>query len=600
MLATAIHFNFFKGSPWEKSDYIGQSWFPEGDSIEITMAVRSQDRLVVEGHYNLVSADSAMLALYIASTNASTNSYGPVDPLQRMRISKGRGDFKLIHPHLAAGLPHVSMYGDGGSFAALYFGSKSESLEESKREMQQSAPLAESTRGFWYLVETNRNKVPMAPAQPPAIPPMSIAMAMLKSGIDRVMVDAETAVIEGRATTGEDFIFQIPDDGMYRDGGIGDRFQWKENTRFTNIIEVRGSSLHYRVLNQAGQDVVEAPEVPGGPSTGPVDFDLRRGSMAFQTGPFRFCDAETTEWGTNATVRIGTYHSNSVEAPVFVILQPDVERRSDNTNFPFVADPAVLGDWQAVDFVDKPADFDPGHLSGRWLWIRSVRFDKSGQGDAPMCGPGSYKIFQWTKGLVFWTEWVNNSLGNLASHYEIRDVEGKTYLFLEWKNDDYRVFGTKPKYYVLEKIQSGSQNKTASQSNNQASATLEQQLFPDTREEALKAQNPEVLRIQLRQAEAEAERLKKLSDAALVPKSELDAAQDKVEILKAELDGDEVRVAQVRLAAAQRDMRRVSELAKTGLVPGSEAAAAKMEVEVREAELKAAQAAAGRGTNSAW
>ena len=117
------HFNLFK------SDYIGQSWFPKGDSIEITSVGRSADRMIVKGHYTLVSHDNAELALYITT---STNIPVPEDRQQRMQISKGRGDFELIDSHLVPGLPHVSMYADGESFAALYFGTRAEALEESR------------------------------------------------------------------------------------------------------------------------------------------------------------------------------------------------------------------------------------------------------------------------------------------------------------------------------------------------------------------------------------------------------------------------------------------------------------------------------------
>ena len=112
-----------------KSDYIGQSDFPKGDSIEITSVKRSTNRMVVKGHYNLVSTDQAELALYITT---STDIRVPEDSQQRMEISKGRGDFELTHSHLIPGLPHVSMYADGEPIAALYFGTKAEALEESK------------------------------------------------------------------------------------------------------------------------------------------------------------------------------------------------------------------------------------------------------------------------------------------------------------------------------------------------------------------------------------------------------------------------------------------------------------------------------------
>ena len=114
-----------------KSDYIGQSWFPGGDSIEIISVERSTNRMVVKGHYNLVSHEKALLALYCTSTN-NINGHVPEDATQRMQITRGRGDFELSRSHLYPGLHHVSMYADGGSFAALYFGTQAEALEESK------------------------------------------------------------------------------------------------------------------------------------------------------------------------------------------------------------------------------------------------------------------------------------------------------------------------------------------------------------------------------------------------------------------------------------------------------------------------------------
>jgi serine/threonine protein kinase len=131
-LSVLIVCNIYQGT----SFYIGQSSFPKGDSIEITSVERTKDQMVVKGHYNLVSADSAQLALYITS---SSNRFGPTDPKQWMQISKGPGDFKLIHSHLVPGLPHVTMYAldaTGKPFAGVYFGNKDEALEESKLDLR--------------------------------------------------------------------------------------------------------------------------------------------------------------------------------------------------------------------------------------------------------------------------------------------------------------------------------------------------------------------------------------------------------------------------------------------------------------------------------
>jgi predicted Ser/Thr protein kinase len=120
-------------NPLVKSDYVGLAWFPKGDSIEITSVERNQDRMTVKGRYHLVSAESAQLALYLTSTN---DIAAPEDPNQSTNISKGRGEFELVHTHLHPGLPHVNMYGpDREPFAELYFGTGEEASQESNLDL---------------------------------------------------------------------------------------------------------------------------------------------------------------------------------------------------------------------------------------------------------------------------------------------------------------------------------------------------------------------------------------------------------------------------------------------------------------------------------
>jgi len=118
----------------EKPFYIGQAYFPHGDSIEITSVGRTTESMTVKGRYNLVSHEEATLALYITSTNRNV----PEDATQQIHISKGRGDFELVHSHLVPGWPHVNMYPvEGGKpFAEIYFGTQAEALEEGKLNLQ--------------------------------------------------------------------------------------------------------------------------------------------------------------------------------------------------------------------------------------------------------------------------------------------------------------------------------------------------------------------------------------------------------------------------------------------------------------------------------
>ena len=50
---------------------------------------------------------------------------------------------------------------------------------------------------------------------------------------------------------------------------------------------------------------------------------------------------------------------------------------------------------------------------------------------------------KWTKGLLLHT-------GNkTASRYELRTLQGRTYLIFEWKSGDYMFRQAKPSYYVM-------------------------------------------------------------------------------------------------------------------------------------------------------
>lgn len=133
--ALALYFGFFANRIlWAqgrsiKSDYIGQTWFPLGDSIQITSVDRTTNLMTVRGHYHLVSHKIASLALDV--TAASRNIHGGSG--ESRPIARGSGDFDLAYFPPVAGLPHVSMYGtDSHCFASVYFGTKAEAAAESK------------------------------------------------------------------------------------------------------------------------------------------------------------------------------------------------------------------------------------------------------------------------------------------------------------------------------------------------------------------------------------------------------------------------------------------------------------------------------------
>jgi bla regulator protein BlaR1 len=114
----------------------------------------------------------------------------------------------------------------------------------------------------------------------------------------------------------------------------------------------------------------------------------------------------------------------------------------DKIDYPFVNDKEVIGTWKTVDFVSEIEDFkDPEkqweHGEDR-PYLKELVFLPSGKTTE------DYRT--WTKGLVF------HSDDKTASKYTIKEIEGKTFMFFEWKRDSYTIGYMKPKYYVLKKV----------------------------------------------------------------------------------------------------------------------------------------------------
>lgn len=114
-------------------------------------------------------------------------------------------------------------------------------------------------------------------------------------------------------------------------------------------------------------------------------------------------------------------------------------RRVDKIDYPFVDDAKVIGKWESVDFVKTPADFKPDVQSWKDdLFLKDLTFSKDGK--------LNNKNLTWTNGIVI------DKLDKTASKYTIKEINGSSYMFFEWKNGDYINAGMDPYYYVLKKV----------------------------------------------------------------------------------------------------------------------------------------------------
>lgn len=121
--------------------------------------------------------------------------------------------------------------------------------------------------------------------------------------------------------------------------------------------------------------------------------------------------------------------------------------RKDNVEMSFVEDRSVLGKWISRDYCRQIETFEPTKVRRENLFFKSVEFKPDGEvtsvyGDKTICGR---EIQTWTKGYLL-RKW-----NSTACAYQIRMMEGREYLFVEWKSGDYIYGNLAPGYYVFER-----------------------------------------------------------------------------------------------------------------------------------------------------
>ena len=115
-------------------------------------------------------------------------------------------------------------------------------------------------------------------------------------------------------------------------------------------------------------------------------------------------------------------------------------------NFTFVSDEDVIGKWETIDFVETPDQFDSTNTSRReYVWPNTYSFNVDGMVTMSSVNANGVKEsmkYKWTKGYVLLGE-------DAVSSYEIKQSNGKTFMFMEWKTGDYTIRGQKPCYFVF-------------------------------------------------------------------------------------------------------------------------------------------------------
>lgn len=114
----------------------------------------------------------------------------------------------------------------------------------------------------------------------------------------------------------------------------------------------------------------------------------------------------------------------------------------DNIDLPFVSDKKLIGAWDSVAFVSETEDFSPENKYDD-LFLKSMKILPDG--DLIQTYMDSEWHDKWTKGYIL------NLHRTTAAKYQITEINGTEYLFMEWKMGNYIYGGMKPDYYVFKR-----------------------------------------------------------------------------------------------------------------------------------------------------
>lgn len=127
----------------------------------------------------------------------------------------------------------------------------------------------------------------------------------------------------------------------------------------------------------------------------------------------------------------------------------DEIRKKDYFNEYYVKDYKIMGFWKTIEYLPKDKKFNyrnvKNNLSVDFKLTQLVVNSETNEVFAHV--DNETKILKYTKNYI-----LNLAVEDTKCKYEYRRINGKEYLFVEWKDEDY-IFNNKIEgYYILEKI----------------------------------------------------------------------------------------------------------------------------------------------------
>lgn len=155
----------------------------------------------------------------------------------------------------------------------------------------------------------------------------------------------------------------------------------------------------------------------------------------------------------NVKVDVPVNTQNDGNAKI-IIKYDDKGQKHEHLDYTFTLDKNAIGEWKTVGYYQNTMDFNPTKLTDAKLWFLGMSIYSDGTlVTHQVQGNDRRKVdisgFNWTKGYIPNLMAVGSTL-DVVPAYTIATIDGKTYMFLEWKSMDYIRRGYIG-FYVFEK-----------------------------------------------------------------------------------------------------------------------------------------------------
>lgn len=117
--------------------------------------------------------------------------------------------------------------------------------------------------------------------------------------------------------------------------------------------------------------------------------------------------------------------------------------KKDNTNVPFAEDGKVVGLWNSIGIIDNKDEFDLSNIEKGI--IKNLSLFPNGEANITF-NSGNSRSISYTKGFI-----KDFGMKDTMGAYEIKKIDNRDYLIIEWKSGDYVFGGVVVCYYVFER-----------------------------------------------------------------------------------------------------------------------------------------------------